>query len=74
MAGRQAHVTVCWPADTAEGLSVPPAPVLDRECSALWNHSMDLKGGAACDAAATSMPILMKARCYQMTVIAVYKA
>jgi len=55
-------VTVCWPADAADGPCAPPAPVLGRERSALWNHSMELVASAG-DVGQTSMPILMKARC-----------
>ena len=65
-------MTVCWPANAADGLRVPPAPVLGRERSALWNHRMELVASDG-DAAPTSTPMLMKARCFRCcTLLAVY--
>ena len=54
-------MSVCWPYDAANGPRVPPALVLGRDRSALWNHCFEL-GDADADAAAVSTPILMKVR------------
>ena len=55
-------MTVCWPADAVDGPRVPPAPVLGRGRSAVWNYNMELAVVAG-DAASTSTPVLMKACC-----------
>ena len=54
-------MTVCWPSDDANGPRVPPALVLGRERSALWNHRVELSGTDA-DAVAACTPLLIKVR------------